>query len=88
MGLLVKSVLHTNTLFAFLNQNLSCGYSKKLSELEGSFEQPKHMLKSWVRYLHFYTEKNVYLNLCNIQNGYWCLICTYPGKVFLHASQI
>ena len=29
----------------FLNQNICCGYSKELSQLDSSFEHPKHMLK-------------------------------------------
>ena len=32
-------------IFLFLNQNICCGYSKELSEWDGSFEHPKHMLK-------------------------------------------
>ena len=29
----------------FLIQNICCGYSKELSQWEGSFEHPKHMFK-------------------------------------------
>ena len=29
----------------FLNQNICCGYSKELSQRDGPFEHPKHMLK-------------------------------------------
>ena len=32
-------------IFLFLNQNICCGHSKELSQLDGSFEHPKHMLK-------------------------------------------
>ena len=31
--------------FLFLSQNICCGYSKESSQLEGSFEHPKHMFK-------------------------------------------
>ena len=30
----------------FLNQNICCGYAKEPSQWDGSFEHPKHMLKS------------------------------------------
>ena len=30
----------------FLNQTISCGYSKEIPQRDGSFEHPKHMLKS------------------------------------------
>ena len=47
-------------IFLFFNQNICCGYSKEPSQLDGSFEHPKHMLKLWVRKdLQFYPE-----NLC------------------------
>ena len=29
----------------FLIQNICCGYSKELSQLDGSFKHPKHMFK-------------------------------------------
>ena len=29
----------------FLHQNICCGYSKELSQWDGSFENPKHMVK-------------------------------------------
>ena len=29
----------------FINQNICCGYSKELSQWDGSFEHPKHMFK-------------------------------------------
>ena len=32
-------------IFLFLNQNIGCGYSKEPSQLDSSFEHPKHMLK-------------------------------------------
>ena len=32
-------------MYLFLNQNICCGYSKEPSQLDGSFEHPKHMLK-------------------------------------------
>ena len=53
----------------FFNQNISGGYSKELSQWDGSFEHPKHMLKIMGRkYLQFYAEifclsKPVY-NVC------------------------
>ena len=31
--------------FLFLNQNISCGYSKEPSQWDGSLEHPKHMFK-------------------------------------------
>ena len=31
--------------FLFLNQNICCGYSKELSQWDGSFEHLKHMFK-------------------------------------------
>ena len=31
--------------FLFLDQNICCGYSKELSQLDSSFDHPKHMLK-------------------------------------------
>ena len=34
-----------NLIFFFLNQNICGGYSKEPSQLDGSFEHPKHMLK-------------------------------------------
>ena len=33
-----------NLIFLFLNQKICCGYSKELSQWDGSFEHPKHML--------------------------------------------
>ena len=42
----LKLRVHNEKLiFLFLNQNICCGYSKELSQWEGSFEHPKHMLK-------------------------------------------
>ena len=32
-------------IFLFLNQNICCGYSKEVSQWDGSFEHPKHILK-------------------------------------------
>ena len=40
----VKSA-YQKVIFLFLNQNICCGYSKEPSQWDGSFEQPKHMLK-------------------------------------------
>ena len=38
--------VHTKKLILlFLNQNKCCGYSKEPSQWDGSFEQPKHVLK-------------------------------------------
>ena len=34
-----------NLILLFLNLNMCCGYSKEPSQLNGSFEHPKHMLK-------------------------------------------
>ena len=31
--------------FLLLNQNICCGYSKELSQWDGSFEHPKHMFQ-------------------------------------------
>ena len=31
--------------FLISQQNICCGHSKELSQLDGSFELPKHMLK-------------------------------------------
>ena len=31
--------------FLFLIQNICCGYSKELSQGDGSFEHPKHVFK-------------------------------------------
>ena len=31
--------------FSFLNENICCGYSKKPSRCDGSFEHPKYMKK-------------------------------------------
>ena len=42
---LVKSVSQQN-IFLFLNQNICCGYSKEPSQLDGSFEHPKHFVKT------------------------------------------
>ena len=53
-GILLNDTYHTelklrvrkeNLIFLFLNQNICCGYSKELSQGDGSFEHPKHMLK-------------------------------------------
>ena len=53
----------------FLNQNLCCGYSKDPTQWDGSFEHSKHMLKSMgKKILHFYAQKNVYLNLWTSKN--------------------
>ena len=41
---LVKSV-YQKIFFLFLNQNVCYGYSKELSQWDGSFEHQKHMLK-------------------------------------------
>ena len=38
-------VQNENLIFLFLNQNIYCGYSKELSQWDGSFEQPKQILK-------------------------------------------
>ena len=49
----------------FLNQNICCGYSKEPSQLDGSFEHPKHVLKLMgKKKLNFTLKKVVYLNLC------------------------
>ena len=32
-------------MFLFLIQNICCGYSKESSQLDDSFEHPKHMIK-------------------------------------------
>ena len=32
-------------IFLFLNHHICCGYSKELSQWDGSFEHPKHILK-------------------------------------------
>ena len=38
--------MHTpKIVFLFLNRNICCGYSKELSQWDGSFERPKHMWK-------------------------------------------
>ena len=38
--------VHTLIFFLlFLNQNVCCGYSKEPSQLDDSFEHPKHMLR-------------------------------------------
>ena len=42
---LVKSA-YQKVNFLFLSQNICCGYSKEPSKWDGSFEQPKHMLKT------------------------------------------
>ena len=39
-----KSV-YWKIIFLFLIQTICCGYSKELSQGEGSFEHPKHMYK-------------------------------------------
>ena len=39
------SVRKENLIFLFLNQNICCGYSKELSQWDGSYEHPKHMFK-------------------------------------------
>ena len=45
--------------FLFLNQTICYGYSTEPSQLDGSFEHPKHMLKLMVKkYFHFYAQKN------------------------------
>ena len=36
-------------IFSFLNQTICCGYSKELSQWDGSFEHPKHMFKLLVK---------------------------------------
>ena len=38
------SVCNQKIIFLFLYQNMCCGYSKELSQWDGSFEHPKHML--------------------------------------------
>ena len=38
-------VRNKKIIFLFINQNICCGYSKESSRWDGSFEQPKHMLK-------------------------------------------
>ena len=38
-------VLHWKLLFLILNQNKCCGYSKELSQWDGSFEHAKYMFK-------------------------------------------
>ena len=43
-------------LFLFLNQNICCGYSKELSQWDGSFEHPKQMLELM--------EKKIFTILC------------------------
>ena len=32
-------------IFLIFNQNICCGYSKEPSQLDGSFEHPKHMFE-------------------------------------------
>ena len=47
-----------NLIFLFLNKNICCGYSKELSQWDGSFEHPKNVLKLMgKKYLQFYAEK-------------------------------
>ena len=61
---LVKSS-YQKIIFSFLNQNIYCGYSKKPSHYNCSFEHPKHLLKliGIKKYLQFYAQKFVDLNL-------------------------
>ena len=39
------SVRNQKLTFLFLSQNICCGYSKELSQRDGSFEHPKQMFK-------------------------------------------
>ena len=42
----------------FLNENICYGYSKEPSQLDGSFEQPKHIFYRWIRkYCKFMQKK-------------------------------
>ena len=41
-------------LFLILNQNICCEYSKEPSQLDGSFERPKHMLKLMGKKTHYH----------------------------------
>ena len=49
----------------FLIQNICCGYSKEPSQLDGSFEHPKHMFKLLGKKIKF-----SYLDLCH--SLYFC----------------
>ena len=41
----VDRVCNQNLIFLFLNQKICCGWSKELSQWDGSFEHIKHMFK-------------------------------------------
>ena len=41
----LDKVHNEKLIFLFLNQNICCGYSKELSQWDGTFEHQKHMLK-------------------------------------------
>ena len=41
----LDKIAYWKIIFLFLNPNKFCGYSKELSQWDGSFEHPKHMFK-------------------------------------------
>ena len=41
----IVKTAYSKLFFLFLNQNICCGYSKEPSQLDGSFEHPKYMLR-------------------------------------------
>ena len=57
-------------IFLFLNQNISCGYSKEPSHSDGSFEYPKQMVKLIGKKIFniFCAKKIVHADICHN----WC----------------
>ena len=77
-------VRNENLIFLFLSQNICCGYSKEPSQLDGSFENPKHMLKLMGKKIFtilrrdFCLSKPVVFMSCSscycLSRERWCLI--------------
>ena len=52
-------VCNEKLIFLFVNKNICCGYSKEPSQRDGSFEDPKHILKDGSENIDNFMLKNV-----------------------------
>ena len=68
-------------IFLFINQNICCGYTKELSQRDGSFEHPKQMLKL--------TDKKLFLILHSKLLSIWaCHVDFTPLPIVSYHSLI
>ena len=71
------SMCNFKSFFLFLNQNICCGYSKEISQREGSFEHPKHILNhNYKPRVLFVGHRQTVQNAASDQ-GLHCLLTEY-----------